>query len=404
VGVFAFPAPKVSDIQVATRMGPKGTVAVSYRLSEPAIVLCDVLTNVTDEAGTRAVSIGRTRLCSFTGDVGHKIEPGARSFVWLAGKDWPSNKISSASVQVQLTAYPTNRPPRYLVVDLAPASGERLRYYAAAEDIPGYPESDLYRTRKLVMRFIRAKNVPWTMGAIAEDVSNNDYHPYEVPHTVRLRSNYWIGVFEMTVGQYAWVSDGSAAAKTNHLPLCRFGVYNSVRGANALYPAPPAETSHMGRLRARTGIHFDLPTEAQWEFAARAHCGEGYWSDGSLMTLFNLTNGVGQAVMKTNANKLERAGNRRPNNFGLYDTMGNVFEYCLDWRQKSIAWNTNGVANADGAFLADGQTPGTQRVVRGGYYASVWRDVRPVYRYTSVLPENYIDGTGYRVVSLEGLE
>jgi formylglycine-generating enzyme required for sulfatase activity len=334
--------------------------------------------------------------------VGHRVEAGSgRTFTWCSGADWPSNKLDAAVVRVKLTAYPPNRPPDYLVVDLAPDAAERHRYYESAEDIPGYPESDLYRTRKLVMKFIRAKNIPWTMGALSE---GQDYQAWCVPHTVRLRSNYWMSVFEMTVGQRAWASDGSETAKTNHFPLCRFGTFNEIRGAENLYPAEPSATSHLGLLNARTGIPFELPSEAQWEYAARAGHGEYFWGDGTVMSVLNLTNGVGQAVIKITGNKVERAGNRRPNNWGLYDMHGNVCEFCLDWIQEDYTWNTNGIPNASGAYYADGVTPGTKRSLRGGYYASDWDDVRAAYRYDSALPGNYVDGTGYRVVSVFGLE
>ena len=403
-GALAFPAPKISNVVTAAGQGPKGRLTVNYTLSEDAIVLCDVLTNVTGTAeGDACASIGAAHLTAFAGDIGHKVAAGNRSFEWMAGADWPSNKIDAAAVRVKLTAYPTNRPPQYLVVDLAPESAERVRYYASASDIPGFPESDLYRTQKLVMRFIRAKNIPWTMGAIAEN-STETYRAYEQPHTVRLRSNYWIGVFEMTVGQHAWFTDGDATSKASHMPLCRACVYNDVRGQNALYPAKPAATSHLGALNARTDIDFDLPSESQWEYAARANHGENLWGDGTEMTTFNLTNGIGQAVISISNGALERAGSRKPNDWGLYDMMGNVVEYCLDWMQKDITWNTNGIANAQGTFLTDGETAGKTRVLRGGCYASKVSDVRPAYRYSSVDPAVYADWTGYRVVSTFGIE
>ena len=400
--VGAFPSPKISDVATAVTKGPLARVDVTYRLSEPAIVLCDVLTNVTGTAsGNEYASIGAEKLLTFTGDVGHKVDGGIRSFSWRAGADWPSNKLDAAVVRVKLTAYPPNRPPDYLVVDLASASQERHRYYASAADIPAFPESDLYRTQKLVMRFIRAKNIPWTMGALSE---GGNFDTWEVPHTVRLRSNYWMSVFEMTVGQHAWFSNGEEVSKTNHLPLCRFGTYSLIRGANNLYPAAPAADSHLGLLNARTGIGFELPSEAQWEYAAKAGCGEYFWGDGTVMSVLNLTNGTGQAVLKISGNKLERAGNRRPNKWGLYDMAGNVQECCLDWTQQNIAWNTDGIPNAAGATLADGVTPGERRVMRGGSYYSNWNDVRHAYRYSSVPAEQYEDGMGYRVVSTFGLE
>lgn len=396
LAVFAFPAPQVSVESTSIKQGRNAKVTVNYHVTEPAIVLCDVMTNGAD--GVYA-SIGPELQLTFTGDIGRKVERGAHSFTWNAAADWPSNQVTG--VKVKLTAYPTNRPPPYLVVDLAPDAAERYRYYASADAIPGYPESDIYRTQKLVMRFIRAKNIPWTMGAMAE---HKDYCTVnEFTHEVRLRSNYWMAVFEMTVGQEAWFADGSSANKANTLPHIRFP-YNNVRGADNLYPAEPSETSLLGKLHLRTGIWFDLPTESQWEYAAKAGHGENLWGDGTEMTLFNLTNGIGQASCSYNGNAPERVGSHKPNDFGLYDMMGNVKEGCLDWYQADIRWNTNGVANANGAYLADGVTAGSTRVCRGNYHAAEVESIRPAYRYGNQNPNNYVSGFGYRVISMFGLE
>ena len=391
----AFPSPQLSQVSTSIVQGKHAKVTVNYHLSEPAIVLCDVVTNSTEGLD---VTIGPEYQLTFAGDIGRKVEAGDRSFTWNATADWPSNQVTG--VKVKLTAYPTNRPPPYLVVDLAPDAAERYRYYASADAIPGYPESDLYRTQKLVMRFIRAKNIPWTMGAMAE--GNNKKMEY--PHDVRLRSNYWMAVFEMTVGQHAWFADGGSTSKTNHYPLCRFGTYDMIRGAENLYPAEPSGTSHLGKLYARTGIRFELPSDAQWMYAARAGHGEHLWGDGTEMTTLNLTNGIGQAVCSLDGGRLERAGSRRPNDFGLYDTMGNVREACLDWYQVDISWNTNGIANANGAYLADGVTAGVGRICHGGYYVSGFEVLRPAYREDTQKGNTWVDGFGYRVMSTFGLE
>ena len=395
LAAWAVPSPQLSQVATSITQGRHAKVTVNYSVSEAAIVLCDVMTNVAD--GVYA-SIGPEAQLTFTGDVGHRVEAGSRSFTWHAAVDWPSNQVSG--IKVKLTAYPTNRPPPYLVVDLAADATERYRYYASAEAIPGFPESDLYRTQKLVMKFIRAKNIPWTMGAMAE--GNNKKMEY--PHDVRLRSNYWMAVFEMTVGQHAWFSDGGSTAKTNHYPLCRFGSYDMIRGAENLYPADPSATSHLGRLYTRTGIRFELPSEAQWTYAARAGHGENLWGDGTEMTTLNLTNGIGQAVYSLDGGSLERAGSRRPNDFGLYDTMGNVKEACLDWYQADISWNTNGIANANGAYLADGVTAGASRICHGGYYGNSFEVLRPAFREDTQKEDGWVDGFGYRVVTMFGLE
>ncbi len=398
--VWAFPAPKISNVAVAPSEGRRAKVDVTYSLSEPAIVLADVQTNVTGTAsGDEYASIGPALQLTFTGDVGHKVEAGSRGFTWHAAKDWPSNRLES--VRVKLTAYPTNRPPAYLVVDLAPDAAERYRYYASANAIPGYPDADVYRTQKLVMKFIRAKNIPWMMGSLAEASGTDREHP----HPVRLRSDYWMGVFEVTLGQLAWFTGGSASSKTNCLPLSNYCTYDMVRGSGSLYPAEPASGSYLGQLHAHTGIWFELPSEAQWEYAAKAGHGGYTWGNGTHMSLFNLTNGVGQAVIAVSSSGgAERVGSRLPNDFGLYDMMGNVREGCLDWLQDVIVWNTNGVPNANGEYCLDGVTAGTSRVVRGGYYNSAWSSVRPACRNDGQKPNLWIEAFGFRLVTSFGLE
>lgn len=396
VAAWAFPAPQISQVSTSITQGRHAKVTVSYNVSEAAIVLCDVMTNVADDV---YASIGPEWQLTFTGDIGRKVEAGARSFTWNTAVDWPSNQVYG--IKVKLTAYPPNRPPPYLVVDLAADAAERYRYYASADAIPGFPESDIYRTQKLVMKFIRAKNIPWTMGAYAEssDYCNSNEHVHEV----RLKSNYWMAVFEMTVGQKAWFTDGSAAAKANTLPLCMDSPYNTVRGTD-LYPAEPSSTSYLGKLYTRTGIRFDLPSESQWEYAAKAGHGEGLWGDGTEMTEFNLTNGIGQAVYKYSEKAATRVGSHKPNDFGLYDMMGNVKEACLDWYQADIRWNTNGVANANGAYLADGVTAGSTRVCRGNYYSASYSTLRPAYRHGAQNPNNWVEAFGWRVMTMFGLE
>jgi len=108
--------------------------------------------------------------------------------------------------------------------------------------------------------------------------------------------------------------------------------------ANGTVAAEPL----MGTLRARTGNAFDLPTEAQWEYAGRAgtttalnsgmnltyasecpnmnEVGRYYYNGGSGWT------GAGDASVAT-----AKVGSYRPNAWGLYDMHGNVWEWCLDW-------------------------------------------------------------------------
>ena len=137
----------------------------------------------------------------------------------------------------------------------------------------------------------------------------------------------------------------------------------------------------MGVLRARTGLAFDLPNAAQWEFACRAgHSGSilvGNKIEDSAWVYENWQEDPALA-----ANSPHEVGLRARNDFGLYDMHGGIWEWCLDWYAENIT-ALNGVLNidpTDGTKLADGVTAGERRVMRGGDYKANASVCRAAYR------------------------
>lgn len=142
------------------------------------------------------------------------------------------------------------------------------------------------------------------------------------------------------------------------------------------------EGSFMGILAARTGVSgFDLPTEVQWEIAARAGSESEYGAyldekgvvqdclyDSSSAPWGNTTNYMWYT--KNNSGSVHQVGLLRPNKWGLYDTAGNCHEWCLD---------ENGSSSC-----SDAETPyrgtSTKRVVHGGYYSAAATSCRPSTR------------------------
>ena len=154
----------------------------------------------------------------------------------------------------------------------------------------------------------------------------------------------------------------------------------------------------MGKLQAKTGLTFDLPTEAQWEYACRAGTTTALNSGKNLTSIvqdaamdevgryyYNQSDGKGGYSQHT------KVGSYLPNAWGLYDMHGNVYEWCLDWYNRSYGT----VAVSDPL----GPTTGSNRVFRGGGWYHAARICRSANRY-NLNPSDYDDGFGFRVVCL----
>ena len=126
---------------------------------------------------------------------------------------------------------------------------------------------------------------------------------------------------------------------------------------------------------ARTGMRFRLPTEAEWEYAARGgDRSKGYKYAGS-----NKLNEVGW-YRSNSGNHTHPVGLKKPNELGLYDMSGNVLEWCED---RFGAYSNEAQTNPTGP------QSGYSRVLRGGSFWSYARGCRVSYRCNN--------GPGYRI-------
>jgi len=377
--VTAGAAPTVSSVAVAQN-ATTHDVTVTYSLNERAIVTFGISTN--------GVAVASEALSCAYGDVCRLVDAGSRSFVWRPDAGFPNQNLAAAALKVTVKAWAPNDPPAYFTVDLRRPQDKR--FYADAESIPLGVTNDLYKTHVLAMRRIPAKDVVWRMGG-----ANDSYH------NVKLTQDYYIGVYEMTQQQYVdFYGSNPSQDQTNvnwrTRPVEYFAQYNAiafVRGdncgtdcaANTTNTFNSARTGYLTNLRTSTGVAFDLPTEAQWEFAARAGsgaawvCGEssadlkdyGWFKD-------NSTNELG--ILGTHP-----VGLKKPNRWGLYDMAGNVLEACIDWNTSGYGLSSTTLADASavqvdpngGAKLSIG------REKRGGAYSSSANDCRHFARGSS---------------------
>ena len=212
------------------------------------------------------------------------------------------------------------------------------------------------------------KGGTFTMGATSEQGSDADDN--EKPtHRVTL-SSFYIGKYEVTQALWkAVMGTNPSIWKGDNLPV------ENVSWDDC--------QTFIRKLNALTGKNFRLPTEAEWEFAARGgNNSRGYKFAGS--------NNIGDVAWYSDnsGSKPHVVGTKSPNELGIYDMSGNVYEWCQDWYGSySSASQTN----------PTGTNSGSNRVLRGGSWVNYARGCRSSDRFR-ITPDNRAFCSGLRLV------
>lgn len=270
---------------------------------------------------------------------------------------WATNALTDANAVVKV--YPVKREkPKYIAIDLSGGTAATHYPIEYLEDVPTGGWSDAYKTSKLVLRHIPA-------GSFVMGGRNTDY-PGAVNtnlHMVTITRDFYLGVFSITQRQWELVMGNRPSYFTNATCYATRPVegvsYQDIRGANKGLTWPQSaevdDGSFMGVLRRKIGMNgFDLPTEAQWEYACRAGTttalNDGHdlsdmtnavelattaryaynsgWATGKYQ---GLANGYQWTDFACGTEKgTDKVGNYAPNAFGLYDMHGNIYDLCLD--------------------------------------------------------------------------
>lgn len=196
----------------------------------------------------------------------------------------------------------------------------------------------------------------------------------EIPaHQVCL-DGFWIGKYEVTQGQWKSIigSNPSAYDSSDNYPVEKVSWNDSQNFIN--------------QINSQGTYTFRLPTEAEWEYAARSGGNKEKYSGGDDVDSV--------AWYSSNSNgKTHEVGTKLPNGIGIHDMSGNVWEWCSDWYTGDY-YSTSPTNNPQGPSSSN------SRVARGSSWGGDSNHVRTTYR-DSNSPDSTIDSLGLRLLRVD---
>lgn len=271
---------------------------------------------------------------------------------------------------------------------------KKLWFFLLCIGLPIHGFSRVYTVDGIPFEMVQVEGGRFLMGAQKDDATQANYNPKasfdEQPvHYVNLR-DYLIGKYPVTQGLWFAVTRQQPVADATHQWFSEAGYgigypayYISYNDALAFIATLNDSLSASGQLQH--GDFFRLPTEAEWEYAARG----GKQSRHYLFAGSNDINEVGWYASNS-PTSTQVVGQKKPNELGLYDMSGNVLEWCSDYYGDYSAEEQN---NPTGAPF----NKFDYRVCRGGCYPRQEHIAFVSYRHceTEYRRLNYI---GLRVV------
>jgi formylglycine-generating enzyme required for sulfatase activity len=315
----AFAADRVQDVKVL-QQGNRMVLEYTLIGDKPATVNFSVTVNGQKQTADKL---------HLEGDYGKNIAPGRRRLVWNVLQDFPRGL--RGTVDWSLTAGGGSHTD--------PTTG---------------------------MEFVEVPGGCFQMGDTFGD--GDDEKPV---HEVCV-GNFSIGKFEVTQGQWRKVMGSNPSRFSSCGDNCpvEMVTWNDVQ-------------SFISKLNSQSGNSYRLPTEAEWEYAARS---------GGKQEKYSGSNSIDAVAWYANnsGSQTHPVGQKQANGLGIYDMSGNVWEWCSDWYGRSY-YSSSPKDNPQGP------SSGSDRVVRGGGWNDGARDVRSAIRAGGG-PGDRCDFLGFRLV------
>jgi formylglycine-generating enzyme required for sulfatase activity len=234
----------------------------------------------------------------------------------------------------------------------------------------GISESEIRSFNTITYDFVKVEGGTFTMGCTSEQ--GNSCKSDENPTRSVTLSNFYMAKYEVT--QFQWISvmgsNPSKYASCNDCPIDNVS-WDDVQ-------------TFLTTLNTNTGKNYRLPTEAEWEYAARGGINsKGYKFSGS-----NDSSAVGWYWYYYWGRKPHIVGTKNPNELGIYDMSGNIEEWVSDWYE---AYTGTSETNPTGPSI------GNNKVLRGGSFYNESNYTRVSFRSFSN-KGNRFNSSGFRLV------
>lgn len=221
------------------------------------------------------------------------------------------------------------------------------------------------RTGAVEIDLVRIPPGEFTMGSPESEAG---HAPNEAPtRRVRLSKAFYLGRFEITRAQYrAVMGDAPGGAGGDTLPVSQITYADAIEFCR--------------RLSASANVEVRLPTEAQWEYACRAGTQTRYNSGSTEADLDRVAWHDGNSEGKAHP-----VGQKQPNAWGIYDMLGNIWEYCADFIDDYAT-----MASADPV----GRVTPRHGAMRGGGWMHGPEQCRAA---TRLISDDMFGGAGFRI-------